>query len=117
MRQPKSPEQFDRDVRKLLGWCSELSVTSWYRSPSRNAEVGGHPKSKHIIGMAVDLVSRDNERLVDAQTLALNLGLWTYFDLDSDNFHLHIQGLPPGPISTVWMDMFLTPAQRDLIVD
>jgi len=33
-----------------------FSVTSWIRSPSRNKAVGGVPDSKHLEGLAVDLV-------------------------------------------------------------
>jgi len=32
------------------------TVTSWFRSVGRNAEVGGAAKSAHLWGMAVDLI-------------------------------------------------------------
>ncbi len=33
-----------------------LKITSAYRTPSHNADVGGHKKSLHLSGMAVDVV-------------------------------------------------------------
>jgi hypothetical protein len=32
------------------------SVTSWMRTPARNAAVGGVPRSAHLVGLAVDVV-------------------------------------------------------------
>jgi hypothetical protein len=35
------------------------SVTSWVRSEKRNATVGGNPNSRHLEGLAVDVVLDD----------------------------------------------------------
>lgn len=32
------------------------SVISWTRSPGRNQSVGGHPRSRHLKGLAADIV-------------------------------------------------------------
>ena len=40
-------------VRLELG--RPLTITSWYRCPARNAQVGGARKSIHLTGLAVDL--------------------------------------------------------------
>lgn len=40
-------------IRLDLG--KPLTVTSWYRCPKRNAEVGGARKSIHLSGLAVDI--------------------------------------------------------------
>lgn len=32
------------------------SVSSWGRTPKRNEEVGGHPKSYHMIWMGADVI-------------------------------------------------------------
>lgn len=42
-------------VLHLLAAHPGLVVTSGYRSPARNARVGGSPKSWHLEGRAVDL--------------------------------------------------------------
>lgn len=32
-------------------------VTSWWRDPQRNQEVGGHPESQHLVGLAFDVAT------------------------------------------------------------
>lgn len=41
---------YSRLVADLLG----IRVTSWYRTPEHNAEVGGVPNSFHLSGLAMD---------------------------------------------------------------
>ena len=41
-------------VRMLAG--SIGTVTSWWRNPLHNSEVGGLPGSAHLLGWAVDIV-------------------------------------------------------------
>ncbi len=36
-------------------WGSPIGIRSWYRPPSINAAVGGHPNSYHISGKAADI--------------------------------------------------------------
>lgn len=33
------------------------TVTSWWRSPEKNADVGGHAESQHLVGLAFDVSS------------------------------------------------------------
>lgn len=46
-------------VRFLAGSLGR--VTSWWRSPFHNQEVGGLPGSAHLIGWAADIVPVDSE--------------------------------------------------------
>lgn len=45
-----------RELDKIrLDWGSAIGVTSWYRPPDVNAEVGGATNSQHIYGLAADI--------------------------------------------------------------
>lgn len=44
-------------VRQWLG-NKPIIVTSWYRTPGDNRRVGGATSSKHLEGIAVDIVTR-----------------------------------------------------------
>lgn len=80
-------EAFVECVRGLR--CGyDFSVTSWWRSVKRNRAVGGHPKSKHLRGLAVDVVldspAADKEGFV---TDCVGLGLKAIDEGD----HIHVQ--------------------------
>jgi hypothetical protein len=104
----KSPEQFDRDLRELLNFAPWCSVTSTRRSKIRNEAVGGSPLSKHLLGMAADLVSESpsSTGLEQAMAYAAQLDFWAVIHVEGDSRHLHIQGLPPGEPDPVWLEMF-----------
>lgn len=76
---------------ELLASIFPLSVTSWFRSKKRNAEVGGHARSSHLFGLAVDVVLEDQEdKHYFLKTVkALGLGF-----LDEGD-HIHIQRRSP----------------------
>ena len=42
------------DVRAAVG--VPLQVTSWYRDPAHNTEIGGVPRSQHLLGAAADVL-------------------------------------------------------------
>ena len=71
-------------VRTLLGQHPG-SVTSWIRSPARNKAVGGAKNSKHLTGLAVDVVlDNPNEGLAQiCKTLHLRC-------LDEGD-HVHVE--------------------------
>lgn len=64
-----------------------FSVTSWYRSVKRNAKVGGHPQSKHLVGLGLDIVLDDPK---DKPTIIKMLNAFGLSALDEGD-HLHIQ--------------------------
>ncbi len=41
---------------RLRIWLENLTVTSWFRSPSHNKRVGGVSNSLHLLGWAFDVV-------------------------------------------------------------
>jgi len=51
-----------QDFAAKLGWAwdragrPQLEVSSWYRTAERNRAVGGHPRSQHLLALAVDVV-------------------------------------------------------------
>ncbi len=69
-------------------------ATSWYRSPARNLQVGGEPRSQHLLAFAADfgnLQAGERQRLVD---LARHLGMVGVDEGD----HVHLQMFPRGTI-------------------
>ena len=106
-RQALTPEEFDRacrDFEKLWPSCNQ---TSGRRSVKRNAAVGGHVESKHILGMAKDYVfdgpihQLDIDRMLEE---AKGLGLWPVYHDTGSGSHLHVQGLPPGSVIFWWKE-------------
>lgn len=101
-----TPAEFDRACRLLEHECPWLYCTSGYRSPERNAQVSAEGGSKHLIGMARDYGAPSLQGMHQAAAVAYRLGLWRIVH-DTGigphaGDHLHVQGLPPGPIEYWW---------------
>jgi len=66
------------------------SITSGRRSHKRNKRVGGHPRSLHLCGLAVDVVldSENKSDSVHFKVFCKRLGLKVV--VESDHFHLQI---------------------------
>lgn len=64
-------------------------VTSWYRTPSENARVGGHPESQHLFGFALDVATDDPGAFAQR---ARESGLEAIVEPD----HVHVQIFPAG---------------------
>lgn len=63
------------------------SVTSWIRTPTRNRAVGGHPKSKHLVGAAVDVALDDPQQKPAFVRACKALGLQAIDEGD----HIHVE--------------------------
>lgn len=108
-RTPLSPVAFDAKKRQLEARYPNMSATSGRRSRLRNKEVGGRDESKHLIGMAQDYAFDDTlstEEIMEIFQYCKSIGLWyDYHNVDT-GFHLHTQGLPPGPIDPDWWSVY-----------
>lgn len=75
------------DKIRCLALLFRLSVTSWLRSRKHNAQVGGVDDSRHLLGLAVDIVLDDMNERFSLQEKAKQLGLQVIIEGD----HLHVQ--------------------------
>lgn len=69
-----------------------FSVSSWLRTPTHNAAVGGHPESLHLAGLAADLVPDNHGTIETLASHAKACGL--HYEVADD--HLHVQVFPKG---------------------
>jgi uncharacterized protein YcbK (DUF882 family) len=75
------------DKIRLLAVLYPLSVTSWLRSRKHNGQVGGVADSRHLLGLAVDVVLDDTNQVAEFHSQAATLGLQVIIEGD----HLHVQ--------------------------
>lgn len=76
-------------VRKLsvMRWPVDVQLSSWWRSLAENGAAGGAPRSQHLVGTAIDVVTRDRA-LVVAEARAVGL-----VAIDEGD-HVHVQLWP-----------------------
>jgi len=84
-------EQFLSRVRDGAASVPKVVASSWWRSRSRNATVGGALYSQHLLGFALDLVTPTPRALVVA---LVSQGLHAIDEGD----HVHVQAFPPGAL-------------------
>lgn len=75
-------------IGRAYASAGSFQVTSWWRSPSYNASVGGADDSQHLVGVAFDVVpvtQRVYSALVSAGFRVIN-----------ERDHLHAQPWPAG---------------------
>jgi hypothetical protein len=97
-RRPLGVLEFVERVMTFVATHPRFSATSWGRTDTRNASVGGAETSVHKLWLAIDLVpdgilypEEPKEWLRDAK----RLGLWAVWHDKGSGFHLHLQGVPP----------------------
>ena len=91
---PKAlPPQMHDFIHATIWLCAvfNCSVTSWIRTPKRNAAKGGDPESKHLSGMGIDLVPDEARQWPKVIEAARALGLTAVDEGD----HIHVQ-IPRG---------------------
>lgn len=77
---------FINDVLFLFGKY-KFSVTSYLRTEKRNAIVGGMKNSKHLIGLAVDVVLDDETQKTEFMEACSRLDITCVDEKD----HIHLQ--------------------------
>lgn len=89
-----SPGFYARFLQTLINGIgtNPIRVTSWYRTPSVNQLVGGHPFSQHLLGFAMDVVVDDPWRI---RKRFEDLGLTAIVEGD----HVHVQVFPAGVVA------------------
>jgi len=75
------------DKIRCLALLFDLSVTSWIRSREHNRSLDGVADSRHLLGLAVDIVLDDFRETADFRIHAVSLGLQVFHEVD----HLHVQ--------------------------
>jgi hypothetical protein len=85
-------------VRRLNGvFFAGQRITSWHRTPERNAAAGGDRQSQHLFSLGIDVVGPN---LNATQIFARRNGLIAVNEGD----HLHIQLFPKGVLVRAGVD-------------
>lgn len=83
-------ENFDRLVDNLCAMF-DCSVTSGRRTPKRNAAVKGHPFSKHLLGLAADIVPDEDTPEMRAYIVSMAQRLGVGAKDEGDHVHLQVR--------------------------
>ena len=74
---------------KKMGWV----VTSNVRTLEKNSQVGGHPKSKHLVGLAWDFAHPRRPAQEQLTQTFTDQGLSVRTINEGDHIHVQIQGV------------------------
>lgn len=72
--------------RALIALKPSMRVTSWWRGPSKNREVGGVRGSAHLIGLAWDVAPKNLDHFRYLENLGLKVLPYSAYE-----DHLHAQ--------------------------
>ena len=64
-----------------------FSVTSWWRTPKRNKDVGGKSNSRHLVGLGMDIILDDAAQTQEFIKAAKGYRLLAINEGD----HIHVQ--------------------------
>ena len=70
-------------VQRLRVSLAGLKVTSWLRTPARNRAVGGVPSSRHLLGLAFDVLP-----VAGAYTALRGMG---FAKVINEGDHIHVE--------------------------
>jgi len=109
------PDEMDEEFLLFLDEVREYAkvpffLTSDYRTPEHNQQVGGHPRSLHVKGRAVDFVTpgcraRDNQLYYEELFKITDAVMYIATDNDkvqlelvkgSSDYHVHLGLYPDG---------------------
>lgn len=98
-----SPGFYGRFFQALVNaiGTNPIQVTSWYRTPLSNQQVGGDPFSQHLLGFALDVVVDDPFRM---RQRFRDMGLTSVVEGD----HVHVQVFPAGVVAPLLRALRLT---------
>jgi zinc D-Ala-D-Ala carboxypeptidase len=97
-----NPELLDKKLKKSLVYLNKAStfdifVTSGFRTPDHNAEIGGSANSSHLKGLAIDLSCSDSVTRYSIIYWALIAG-FRRIGIGSKHIHLDIDQNKPNPV-------------------
>lgn len=86
----------------VLAYCEAVrgSITSGLRTPERNAQVGGHPRSAHLVGLGADVVAQAPLSVGDRGAIARDLKLKLIAESDHD--HLQPIDFDYAAVPKIW---------------
>lgn len=91
--------QMLEEARQICGF--PFVVTSGFRCPKHNVQVGGSQFSSHLRGMAADLVCKDNHRRWAMIYALMKVG-FQRFGIGKDFIHVDSDVELPSPRIWVW---------------
>ena len=77
------------------GIYARPTITSWWRSPAYNVQVGGAARSQHQLGLAVDVAYQSAQDADAAVRQGFGAGLVAVNEGD----HVHFQAFPAGTVA------------------
>ena len=81
--------EFLEKVKKLEKKCKmKFHITSGSRCKNYNSRVGGHSKSKHLTGMAIDIRYRNKRQLNKIKKYAKKSDYFTFVYDEGDHIHI-----------------------------
>lgn len=82
--------------------CTPFKITSGYRSPEKNAQVGGVPNSSHTKGLAVDLACTDNFKRTLILKALYTCGTDLFIEICKSHIHIDIDSSIHKLGQTMW---------------